>query len=67
MTIFQYCNSLEKHAAIAMIKTLQLTYEDDGENITVETDLPVEIYQIQDSMDWALDEGVPWNLREQAV
>lgn len=56
MTIVQYCNSLEKHAAIAMIKTLELDYVDDHSgNITVETDRPVEIYQIQDSIDWALE------------
>jgi hypothetical protein len=56
MYIAQYCNQLEKHAAIAMIKTLKLEYEDDhGGNIIVETDRPVEIYQIQDSIDWALE------------
>ncbi len=56
MTIVQYCNNLERHAAIAMIKTLRLDYEDDHSgNILVETDRPVEIYQIQDSIDWALE------------
>lgn len=56
MTIVQYCNVLEKHAAIAMCKALQLEYEDDHSgNIVVETDRPVEIYQIQDSIDWALE------------
>ena len=56
MTLFQYENSLEKQAAIAMAKTLELPFEDDfSGNITVETDRPVEIYQIQDSMDSALE------------